>query len=121
MVGLLISLVAVGAIPCGGGRYTVWRWALYRVAVGAIPCGGEICIVLRLRLRLRLRMMLLPRERGLRMKTSDFEEDILRLRKEGETYDAITLWLAKNKGFVVSPSSIRSFLKRLEVLKAAKK
>lgn len=55
------------------------------------------------------------------MRTADFEEDILRLRKEGETYDAITLWLAKNKGFVVSPSSIRSFLKKLEVLKAAKK
>lgn len=55
------------------------------------------------------------------MKTSDFEVDILRLRKDGETYDSITLWLAKNKKFVVSPSSIRAFLKKLEVLQAAKK
>ncbi|WP_187153316.1 hypothetical protein [Candidatus Arsenophonus triatominarum] len=52
----------------------------------------------------------------MKKRTSDFMEDIIRLRNEGATYDEIVLWLAKNKQFLISPSSIRGALKRQEAI-----
>ncbi|GAO94511.1 hypothetical protein ALO82_200098 [Pseudomonas syringae pv. broussonetiae] len=55
------------------------------------------------------------------MKAADFEQDILRLRREGETYDSIALWIATNKKVVVSTGAIRNILKKNELMQAAKK
>lgn len=55
------------------------------------------------------------------MKASDFKEDILRLRADGESYEAISLWLAKYKGFAVSAGSVRNVVKKNEILEIINK
>lgn len=57
----------------------------------------------------------------MKQKTSDFKEDIFKLRSEGMSYENIALWLAKNKGFAVGGTSIRAFVKKQQTLDALKK
>lgn len=57
----------------------------------------------------------------MKQKTSDFKEEIFRLRAEGMSYENIALWLAKNKGFAVGGTSIRAFVKKQQTLDALKK
>ncbi|BAN99909.1 hypothetical protein E05_51430 (plasmid) [Plautia stali symbiont] len=57
----------------------------------------------------------------MKQKTSDFKEEIFRLRAEGMSYENIALWLAKNKGFAVGGTSIRAFVKKQQTLDALNK
>ncbi|KPW72660.1 hypothetical protein ALO76_200034 [Pseudomonas syringae pv. coriandricola] len=55
------------------------------------------------------------------MRAVDFEVDILRLRHEGLSYDAIALWIATHKKTVVSVGAIRGVIKKAELKNAAEK
>uniref|UniRef100_UPI003879D9C6 hypothetical protein n=1 Tax=Arsenophonus sp. TaxID=1872640 RepID=UPI003879D9C6 len=57
----------------------------------------------------------------MKQKTSDFKDDIFRLRSEGMSYENIAIWLAKNKGFLIGGTSIRAFVKRQQALNALEK
>ncbi|HGJ5865985.1 MAG TPA: hypothetical protein ACHBZ9_08650 [Arsenophonus nasoniae] len=57
----------------------------------------------------------------MRKKTADFSKEILKMRNDGATYEAISKWLASEKGFVVSPAAIRAFVVKQETIKVAKK
>ncbi|MDR5617882.1 hypothetical protein [Arsenophonus sp.] len=54
-------------------------------------------------------------------KTSDFKEDILRLRFQGSSYEDIAIWLATHKKFGVTAGAIRAFVKKQEMIDALKK
>ncbi|WGL93866.1 hypothetical protein [Arsenophonus nasoniae] len=57
----------------------------------------------------------------MRKKTADFSKEILKMRNDGATYEAISKWLASEKGFVVSPAAVRAFVVKQETIKVAKK
>lgn len=57
----------------------------------------------------------------MKQKTSDFKDDIFRLRSEGMSYENIAIWLAENKGFLIGGTSIRAFVKRQQALNALEK
>ncbi|WP_334472500.1 hypothetical protein [Arsenophonus sp. PmNCSU2021_1] len=54
-------------------------------------------------------------------KTSDFKEDILRLRSQGSSYEDIAIWLATHKKFGVTAGAISAFVKKQEMIDALKK
>ncbi len=56
-----------------------------------------------------------------RIKYSDYEDDIKRLREEGLSYANIALWLAENKKRPASVNGVRNFLLKLEILEKASK
>ncbi|HGJ5854435.1 hypothetical protein [Arsenophonus nasoniae] len=53
--------------------------------------------------------------------TSDFKEDILRLREQGLSYERIAFWLAENKKFEVTANAIRLFIVKQKRIAAMKK
>ncbi|HGJ5855083.1 hypothetical protein [Arsenophonus nasoniae] len=57
----------------------------------------------------------------MKKKTSDFKEDILRLRREGISYEKIAIWLASNKQFAVTANGVRAFVQKQKMLDAFKK
>ncbi len=57
----------------------------------------------------------------MKKKTSDFKEEILKLRDEGISYENIAIWLAEKKGFAVTGTAIRAFVKKQQMLNALKK
>ncbi|AJJ37981.1 hypothetical protein CH62_4367 (plasmid) [Yersinia pestis] len=57
----------------------------------------------------------------MKKKTSDFKDDILKLRDEGVSYENIAIWLAENKRFAVTGSAIRAFVKKQQMLDALSK
>lgn len=54
-------------------------------------------------------------------KLEPFVDDLLRLRNEGLSFEAIAMWLAKNRKVTASATGIRNFLKKQEIKLEASK
>lgn len=54
-------------------------------------------------------------------KLEPFRDDLIRLRLSGLSFEAIALWLAKNKKVTASATGIRNFLKKQEINEEANK
>ncbi|HEM7189741.1 MULTISPECIES: hypothetical protein [Providencia] len=55
-----------------------------------------------------------------KQKTTDFIEEISKMRDKGISYDEISIWLAKDKNLVVSAQAVRSAYLRHTKEKLAK-
>ncbi|WP_074801991.1 hypothetical protein [Pseudomonas cannabina] len=64
---------------------------------------------------MQMQMQMVAKMRGKHHEGSRFEVDILRLRHEGLSYDAIALWIATHKKTVVSVGAIRGLLRKLSL------
>lgn len=54
-------------------------------------------------------------------KLEPYKDDLKRLRNEGLSFEAIAIWMAKNKKISMSATGIRNFLKKLEIQEEANK